>query len=63
MNKADSQALYLSETYCHKTGTRPPSCAKPRQLTIYEHTSILSLSVHMIIDTGNKDSAEYMKGM
>ena len=28
-------ALYLSGTYCQKTGTRPPSCAAPRQPTIY----------------------------
>ena len=28
-------ALYLNETYCHKTGTRPPSCLSPRQMTIY----------------------------
>ena len=26
---------YLSGTYRHKTGTRPPSCATPRQPTIY----------------------------
>ena len=26
VNKTDLQALYLSGTYCHKTGTRPPSC-------------------------------------
>ena len=25
----------LSGTYCHKIGTRPPSCATPRQPTIY----------------------------
>ena len=30
----DLQALYLSGTYCHKTGTRPPSCQAPRQTTI-----------------------------
>ena len=28
-------ALYLSGTYCHKTGTRTPSCGSPRQPTIY----------------------------
>ena len=28
--------LSLSVNYCHKTGTRPPSCAKSRQPTIYE---------------------------
>ena len=25
----------LHGTYCHKTGTRPPSCGTPRQPTIY----------------------------
>ena len=30
----DLKALYLSGIYCHKTGTRPPSCAKPWQRTI-----------------------------
>ena len=35
MNKRDLLALYLSGTYCHKTGTRPPSCATPPQPTIY----------------------------
>ena len=32
----DLQALYLSGTYCHKTGTRPPSCNMPRGPTIYQ---------------------------
>ena len=31
----DLLALYLSGTYCHKTGTRPPSCVTPWQPTIY----------------------------
>ena len=26
VNKIDLQSLYISETYCHKTSTRPPSC-------------------------------------
>ena len=26
VNKRDLLALYLSGTYCHKTGIRPPSC-------------------------------------
>ena len=34
-DKTDLQALYLSGTYCHRTGTRPPICAKPRQPTMY----------------------------
>ena len=38
MNKRDLQALSLSGTYCHKTSTRPPSCAKPWQPTIYDVT-------------------------
>ena len=25
------QALYLSETYCQKTSTRPPCCTTPRE--------------------------------
>ena len=32
VNKKDLLALNLSWTYCHKTGTRPPSCVKLRQL-------------------------------
>ena len=35
VSKRDLLALYLSETYCHRTGTRPPSCVTPRQQTIY----------------------------
>ena len=35
VNKRDLQALYLSGTYRHKTGIRPPSCAIPRRLTRY----------------------------
>ena len=35
VNKMDLQALYLSWTYCHKTSTRLPSCAKPQQPSIY----------------------------
>ena len=34
VNKTDLQASYLSGTYCHKTGTRPPSCPTPREPTI-----------------------------
>ena len=43
MSKTDLQVLYLSGTYGHKTGTRPPSCAKPRQLTIYAMLYICNL--------------------
>ena len=32
---SDFQALYLSGTYCHETGIRPPSCKMPREPTIY----------------------------
>ena len=35
VNRIDLQASYLSGTYYQKTVTRPPSCAKPRQPTIY----------------------------
>ena len=35
MGKTELHALYLSGTYCHKTGTRPISCAKPQQLVMY----------------------------
>ena len=35
VDKTDLLPLYLSGTYCHKTGTRPPSCQVPLQLTIY----------------------------
>ena len=34
------QKLQFSGTYCHKTGTRPPSCQTPRQPTIYKHTNV-----------------------
>ena len=29
VDRTDLQALYLSGTYCQKTVTRTPSCAKP----------------------------------
>ena len=35
VNTTDLLALYLSGTYCHKTGTRSPSCVTPRLPTIY----------------------------
>ena len=35
VNETHLLALYLSGTYCHKNGTRPPSCVTPRQTTIY----------------------------
>ena len=35
VNTTDLQALYLSGTFCHKTGTRPPSCTMPQERTIY----------------------------
>ena len=35
MSQMDLQALYLSGTYRHNTGTRPSSYAKPLQPTLY----------------------------
>ena len=35
VNKIDLQASYLSGTYCHETGTGPPSFGTPRQPTIF----------------------------
>ena len=35
VNKRDLLALYLSGTFCHKTGTRLPSCDIYRQPTMY----------------------------
>ena len=34
MKKGDLLALYLSGIYCHKTGTRPPSCSTPQEPSI-----------------------------
>ena len=34
-SETDSQALYLSGTYSHKTGARPPSCNTPQEPTKY----------------------------
>ena len=52
MDKTDLLALYLGGTYCHKTGTRPPSCQAPRQPTIYEQ-----MMKHETI-TGNYDKMQ-----
>ena len=38
---------FISGTYSHKTGTRPPSCVTPQRPTIYDQfdgTSIIELS-------------------
>ena len=35
VNQRDLLALYLSGNYCHKIGTRPPSCVIPPQPTLY----------------------------
>ena len=40
-DKRDLLALYLSGTYCHKSGTRPPSSVTPWQLTIYRSLSLI----------------------
>ena len=39
MNKLDLPTIFLSGTYCHKTGTRPPSCLSPRQPTMHANFS------------------------
>ena len=44
VNKADLQALNLSGTYCDKTGLGPPSCAKPRQLSIYVYRTSIDVN-------------------
>ena len=38
VNKTDLQALYLSGTYCHRIGTRPPNCNASQELTMYLET-------------------------
>ena len=40
VNKRDLLALYLSVTYCHRTGTRPPSYITPQQPTMYAYVNI-----------------------
>ena len=35
------QDLFLSGIYCHKTGTRPPSCNKPREPTMYVRACLM----------------------
>ena len=52
VSKASSKVTNLTErkihtpyyTYCHKTGTRPPSCVTPRQSTIYGVNEFVCLS-------------------
>ena len=46
------QALYLSGTYCHKSGTRPPSCQTPRQSTIYNNKKLLQFAFSSLNVTG-----------
>ena len=36
---------FLSGTYCHKTGTRPPSCGTPQQPTIYEGAVLIHIQI------------------
>ena len=49
--KTDLQALYLSGSYCHKTGIRSPSCNTPRDPTIYlDSKSILLPYLLCVID-------------
>ena len=55
VNKIDLQALYLSRTSCHKTGTRPLSCTSPRQMTKYVWSRYVhaKLSIQLIFDHHN----------
>ena len=53
MNKTDLQALHLSGTYCHKTGTRPPSCGKPLQLTVHTYKILLIFSDQIFVNQPN----------
>ena len=59
MSKTNLQALNLSGTYCHKTGTRPPNCNTPRELTIF----ILLLSGIVILGSDSKARAFYINPM
>ena len=59
VSKTDFKALYLSETYCHMTGTRPPSCNTPREPTIY----ILLLFGMVIFGSDSKARAFYINPM
>ena len=45
VGKTDLQTLYLSGSSCHKTGTRPPSCAKPQQPTIYPTVCLMFFGI------------------
>ena len=49
MNKIDLQALYLSGSYCHKTGIRPPSCDTLRQPTINAQIVLAKVSFEFYI--------------
>ena len=35
----------LSETYCHRTGTRPPICMTPQQPTVYKFLQRMVFSI------------------
>ena len=47
VNKRDLLDLYLSGTYCQKTGTRPPRCVTPLQPTIFHPWSTTNLPVQL----------------
>ena len=51
MDKIDLRALYLSETYCRKTGILPPSCETPQQLTIYDYPIMIKLGLNSMCRT------------
>ena len=45
--ETDLQALYLSRTYCHKTGTRPHSCNTPREPTKFTKSEQREREIHI----------------
>ena len=46
----------LSGTYCHKTGTRPPSCAKPQQPKVagFDSPYVLEMKERNLVSRANR---------